>query len=293
MRNLSGRLFSRHNIIRFSSAFCTTIKSYFYILSHLVTALSADTIYSRLNHTLNINVAVLTWNKPFTLLNTLILFRIYCKLSNINPVFYVLSQEKNIFESIICNLVCPSIYTVNNSNLGIGPGVIQLLSKLPIRHSFIFLENDWIPSLPIEIFKKRLFDVICFSSISEGFVLVKLRNTAYPGYPCHSKIFIETYFQSNTSISLLFTKHPLLLDEYIFWEKCRGSDLLQEDYHVKLSLNPFFCTSVEVYLSFFGMYLSNPCRNLEEIFNNDSFRSQSPFKMYTSHGFFTHADLLF
>ena len=129
----------------------------------------------------NIGIAILTWNKPITLENTLESYKKYKFLDYFNEKI-ILLQENNPKERKIAEKYNLEIYSTEQ-NLLIGGGINFLVDRIKSKY-FIIIQNDF--ELINDDFKNQLESGIRL--IKKNIInCLRLRSIKYPGYPCYGK----------------------------------------------------------------------------------------------------------
>jgi hypothetical protein len=234
----------------------------------------------------SIDAIILTYNKPITLLLSLISNKSSGLLDYMNSV-YVLSQEKNNYEFLICKLFNIS-YMSLEKNIGIGPGFSKLVEQSSSKNILV-LENDWCNFCSIKWTKMHLDESV---NLLNEFNVVRLRSLEEPGYPVYS-IHLK-----NESIESLSNKHKKFIGEYSYWRKSliRKSIFLENHGHIiinssmcNFSFNPFIVNR-KFFIRNISPIIIDNSRNVEA--SADEIWLLKEYKIAITKGLFTHCDFL-
>jgi hypothetical protein len=234
----------------------------------------------------DLGIAILTYNKPNTLENTLNSYSKYGFLEICSEKI-ILLQGNNDKEREIALKYGFSIYSTDE-NIGIGKGNNLLVSKLTSKY-FIILQNDF---CLIDDFKNEITNGI---DLLEKNVIdcYRLRHLQNPGIPCYGAYRIpgETIGETHSSEVLYydFIKEPELRFPHMF-EKYKINEnniYIISSKYCNYTENPCMYNR-QWYIDTF--YSLNDVNGTDAEVNVQGFWEKNNFKIGMGNGLFTHND---
>jgi len=197
-----------------------------------------DRLKEAIKKTFDIGIAMITWRKPKTLLNTLESYRKNGLLNWIQQKVIVL-QDSHPEEHEIATQF--GFETIESTNLGIGCGIIRATEGLKTKYVLI-LENDWF--LNSTDFNNQLFHPS--NLIAQGKIdCYRLRHRKKPGHPLWSMIAFK-----GKELSA-----PQMLLDCVHWIENPEKEFPEQITKItKIVRHPIYNTTAE-----FANYTNNPC----------------------------------